>query len=990
MKILVLGSGPDRIGKTGELDRSAVQGLDYIMEQGHEVVWIDSNPATLASSQAVGCRVYIEPMNIEVIKKVLDLERPEAVMHTFGGYLAQHLLIFLERDGILDRLGVKVLGTSISDLKRSLDEEVLRNIFSDLDLPVTEAILTRTYEECIHLSESLGFPLVMRPAFALEGMGGYLLFNLEEVRQMAGLVLNLSPVREVVLENLPLEWTQVALECFHDVQKSGTLPIHGTLESLNGRVGAHLGNSLVISPAPSLNGEVLSRVVDWAGAMAAKMRICGSFQARFAFSKEKNELIALRITQGINRFSSMPAFTKQLPLGRMSAALALGLSIDEYLADNMNDCTTCIARIPVFPDQWKSLEVMDPSMSAIGARLIVGEDTRQCLSKVLEVVRAVETPNQKKIPANGVQDRGQGQFSVVNTIDNIVRAIDDRTEGEHIEKSWQVTSMAGMEADESGSLSAQASQFQEPSGKTKQTDLQKTILILGPGPYRIGWGVELDTSLVQTARAWKKMGYKTILINDNPDAVSLEPMVMDDIYFESPTLEVIEAVLDQWPVTGVVHQFCPDLPGGLEKLLNGRGIKILGTPLSRLETLQNTALLWNRLKTAGIPLISHAFSPDLVSASEEAEELGYPILVRLTDRMINPKGDILYESDELQGFFENHDQHISEEYPLYIEKFIDGLIGAQLLAAADGQDVLLLDFLENIEEYGINSADCASINTTLSIGEMPKTIALDSLRQIAVHFHVVGHLKLDLAITGRHCYVTGVWPYPSQNITLIEKSIPEDLHDLTARLLLGEKTADIKPGISAGTRKYLVKEAVFPFHRFPELDPILSPQISSTGQVLGCDNSIGKAYYKSQAAVNPEMPTAGNVFLSARDTEKDSILQIAWKLSGLGFTIISTQGTAEFLARREIDVTSVYKVSERRPNVFDLIKNGSICMVINIPGDRQSKLDDQMIRRAALEQNIPLITTISGAFLMVKGMGETQKSPPSLFNFHETGNGRGS
>ena len=969
MKILVLGSGPDRIGKTGELDRFAVQGLDYLMEQGHEIVWIDSNPATLASSQARGYRVYIEPMNIEVLKKVLDLEKPEAVMHTFGGYLAQHLLIFLERDGVLDRLEVKVLGTSIRNLKRSLDEEVLRNILGELSLPVTKTIVARTHEECVQFSESLGFPLVMRPAFALEGMGGYQLFNLEEVRQIAGLVLNLSPVREVVLENLPLDWTQIALECVHDIHNSDGLPFYGTLESLDGRVGVHMGNSLVVSPAPSFKGEVLARALEWARDLSAEMRICGSFQVRFAFSKEKNELIVLRITQGINRFSSMPAAPGRLPLGRIAAALALGLSIDEYTADHKNDSSTCTARLPVFPDQWPSLDVMNPSMSATGARLFMGEDPRQCLSRVLEAVKAAETPIQKKAAHSGIQDRGHDPFPLVDTIESIVQAMGE----------------ARAEANKTDLLSMRISRPERSPRKAGQTGLQ-TLLILGPGPYRIGWGAELDSSLVQTAHAWNELGLKTILINDNPDAVSLEFGVMDDIFIESPTLEVIEAVLDKWPVTGVTHQFCPDLPAGLEQLLTERDIKVLGTPLSSRESLRNTALLWKTLKAIGVPLISHALSQDLVSASEQAQKLGYPILVRLTDRVINPKGDILYEPDELRDFFGDHGQHISEDYPLFIEKFTDGLVGAQVLAVADGQDVLLLEFLENIEEYGIHGADCASINAALSIGELPKAFAEDSLRLIASHFHIVGHLKLDLAIAGRHCYVTGVWPYPSQNIALVEKSLPGDIHGLTARLLLGGEVTGVRPEIFARARKYLVKESVFPFHRFPGLDPILSPQSSSTGQVLGCDDSISKAYYKSQVAVNPEMPTEGNVFLSARDTEKESILQVAWKLLGLGFSILSTQGTAKFLTRRGINVTSVHKVSERRPNVFDLIKNGGICMVINIPGGRQSKLDDQMIRRAALEQNIPLITTLSGAFLMVNGMGETQKSPPSLYSFPRMGN----
>jgi carbamoyl-phosphate synthase large subunit len=380
----------------------------------------------------------------------------------------------------------------------------------------------------------------------------------------------------------------------------------------------------------------------------------------------------------------------------------------------------------------------------------------------------------------------------------------------------------------------------------------------------------------------------------------------------------------------------------------------------------------------GIPLLSHAWGADARTARDQAEKLGYPVLVRLCDQRINPPSDIFYGPDELKAFLGQYGDRLSELSPLFIKKFTDGMVGAQLLAVSDARDCLHLNFLENIEEYGIHSGDCAAINVALSVGEMPKAIAKNALKAIVRHFSLKGHVKLDLAVSGRQCFVTGVQPYPSPALALADKASSQDFHGLAARFLLGEKIDRSQMKDPERFVDYMVKESVFSFYRFPGLDPMLSSRMRSTGQVLGRDNSIGKAYYKSQLAVNPELPSAGNVFISARDTEKDSIFQIALKLRDLGFNLVSTQGTAHFLAQRGLKVTQVHKVSEQRPNIFDLIKNGEINLVINIPAGRQPKLDDQKIRRAAIEQNILLITTLSGAFLMVSGLVETAKSPLSF------------
>ena len=1047
MKIMLLGPGPDRIGKTSELDRYAVQALRFLRNEGHRVVWVDDNPATLASSRGQADSVYLEPLTLRLLERIIERERPEGLMYGFGGSLATHLVIFLDREGVLDRCDVKVLGTNVPALKRFMDAEVFKRAMRESGVPFMKAEVIDNVDECIEVAKSFGFPLILRPSFALEGIGGYLAYNLEEVKNFARVALDLSPVKEVLLERAPADWVQFAIEAIHDPNHPGRVHLVGTFEALGGGVGVHPGNSVVIAPAPTLKGALLKKALNWAGLIAKFIEVSGSFQVRFALAPDGEEMVVLRAVHGLNRFSSLFSILCSVPLGPINAALSLGSSMDE-LAQKMDlgrfpwkeNGDLSIARIPIFSDAFRGAKISASTMRSTGAAVTIERGLSRVLVKavdflsvsgffkatgltepdselkyieasadrLLELIRTLEKNEEgtQRRPPTGfdpaffpplldavslgrqltawpdgtVPDELIGEAKAAGFSDRRIAQLTrlhEHTIREIRRKLRLHPRLAPVRPDDQHSRGTYSflSYRERANHVRKHKEAPEALLVLGPGPFRIGWGSEVDQILVQTARALKAQGKRVILIHNNPDAISLDPDSVDCVCLDTPELEVIDGLLDEWPIEGLVHQFCLDMHDDLEDLLERRGVKLLGTPLRSLSTIRNAPLLWHTLKGLGIPLLSHAFANDATIALDEASKLEYPILVRLTDDALNPDAEIVHDKAALLTFLSRHHDRISEERPVYMEFHQEGILSTEILALCDGKESVTLAFLENIEEYGVHSGDCASTIPTLSIGNPIKSSAENALKAIVRHFQIVGHVQIKLAIKGRNVYVTGVWPYPGRHLPLVEKATRYRFHEWLARLTLGETLADLDVNPLSWPRRFYVKEAVFPFSRFPGLNPALSPRMRSTGQVLGSDDTFGRAYLKSQMATNPKVPEKGRVFLSARDTEKEAMQAVSKKLLELGFSLVSTEGTAQFLAERGIEVDVIEKVSGGRPNIIDLIINGEIALVINIPGGIGSKLDQRAIYRSAVEHGVPLITTLSGANLIIRGFEEIRKSP---------------
>jgi carbamoyl-phosphate synthase large subunit len=1026
MKIMLLGSGPERIGKTGELDRMANQAIEFLIGEGHEIVYVDSNPNCIASMHRKGVVVYMEPLTLACLENIINKEKPESIVYSFGGRLSTHLTMLLEREGILDKYGVRVLGTPVYSLKRILEEEIFINKLAEHKIQAVKLRNCRSKEDCIETRGNLGIPLIMRASFALEGEGGYLAYNDEEIKNISPKILSMSPVRQIILERVMDDYIQVAMECFIDntINKTKVYLI-STFETIEVGYNSDLGNSVVVSPSLTLKGDLLNKAFNMAAKAAAILEISGSYEVRFWYSVNTKDIYVRRLIPSVTRFSSFGSLVRGIPVGEMNLVRYLGLPITEYdtrkltisgLEQELDDENKKAIRIPEFSEELQVTKNLKTVMSATGARIFLGKTNEELMGKAVDwaVKSSIQEGNvvPDKLAAKDIvrllqenrfnNDDGEGENSASSDINptffvhaekiaelyNITRSFRGQPVSPKLRKNANdlgfsneviclLTEEVKKRKDTNSSLLNNLSLPEKKNAERKIAGTldskEKAVLVLGPGPYSIGWGPEIEIALVQALSKLKACNWKIILLNDNPDGLSLESTLFDAVCVEPVTIENLERAFSQYSITDIIHQFCSCIPIELPELLNKRNIRTIGTPISSMMVLRNVPMLWKELMNINISLLPYAFQHEKEEILRSGTSMGYPLLVRLTNRYINPVAGIVYDKKELNQFIVSHGKYVSKEKPLFMEKFEEGLIGAEILAIGDGEEACVLRFLEHIEEYGVHSDDCASIIPTWSIGDHQLAIAEEALSRIVNHFNLIGHIKLSLAIRGCEVFVTGVSPYPARNILFLEKTAVQPVHNLVAEVFSGANVKKIQDLIRPVHGRCYVKESVFPFKNFSNFDPVLAPRMISIGQVMGQDENFGKAFLKAQIAINPIILKNGRVFLSGRDNKKEAILQIAEKLVKLGFHLASTQGTAQFLLDRGLKVDTVYKVSEWRPNIRDLIINEKISLLINIPGGSQSKKDEELIRRAAIDHNVPLFTTISGALLMVRGIEELRK-----------------
>ena len=906
MKILMIGSGPDRLGKAGELDRLAVQARGWLLDQGHQLVWLDSNPSAIMSRPVKGCRVYLEPLDLDTLVKLIELEMPHALIYDFGGRLAQHLTIFLEREGVLDRLQVEVLGTPVRSLRDFLDEQALHGIMERIGLPTTPIAVGRNYQEGLTLAGELGFPLLIKPSLALEGMGGRWLYNQDEVTQSIWSILHASPVREFIVQKPPLGWHLAGVELLQASVSHDSTRLLGTWEASPTSIEQHPGNTALHSPSQHLSNRLLSEAMQWANTLAHKTGLRGGLRLELGLAPEGKEARILRVRPGLNRLGAWLALMNRVPLGRLAAGLAQDLSWEEMAPIGLPASASLQAgrRLPRHFISQISQPNTSPTLAALGAQ-----------------VQMTAEPAGASFGEISIMDRDKAHSATTRR-----------------DSEW--------------------------------------LLILGPGPYQIGWGPELDLALWHTARHLKRAGKHLVLLNNNPDSASLDYDLFNEVCLADNNKDAVAGLLRRWPISGVIHQFCPSLSSELASLLDSCGVNLLGTPLPQRAQLSDWGQACRLMAQLGVPLRPHCLVYQAENAAENAGRLGYPVLARLTNSWINPAGEVLYSQEELVSWVHTQAENITPDAPLYLEKFQEEMVAAQVLGLADGQGAVSLGMLEAIEAYGVNSGDCAMALPPISLPAWVQEHAEGFLEAIAGHCKLVGHFMLELAITKDDCWVTRTWPFPSQHLPLVENALGRDPNAMAADVLAGGRLPSCH--LATTPQGHMIKEAVFPPQFMSSQDPVLSPRMRSTGQVLGRNRTEGKAFYKSQLAVNPELPEEGCVFVSARDDEKLALLAICRKLLELGFQLMSTQGTAHFLQAHDLAVQEVCKLSEGRPNIVDMIKNGEICLAINIPGGMDSIHDETTIRLAAVERNLPLYTTIAGASLMVQGMAENRQSPPSL------------
>ena len=1033
--VCVLGAGPIRIGQACEFDYSGVQGVQALREEGVRVVLINSNPATVMTDPQRADATYVEPLTLEMVAAILEKERCDALLPTLGGQTALNLAVALAEEGVLDRLGVHLLGADAETIRTAEDRERFREVMRRVGLPVLPSVTVTSLSEAERAAQLVGFPAMLRPSFTLGGLGAAMAYNREEYAQAIRAALAASPVGEVLVERAVEGWKEFELEVMRD--GADTVVVVCSIENLDA-MGVHTGDSITVAPALTLTDQEYQVLRDAAARCLRAVGVeTGGANVQFAVHPASGEWALIEMNPRVSRSSALASKATGFPIARIAAKLALGLRLDE-ITNAITRTTPCafepaldyvVVKMPrfafeKFPD---AADVLGTSMKAVGEVMAIGTTFEEAL---LKAVRSLEGGSHSLAapPALSAADDDslQGALRVPNSrrLWAVAEALRRGWPAEQVAAlcrwdPWFVRRIAGLVAAEEllhragwgeerlllaakrlgfgdeelariwGLGSAQIAARRRAAGVVRRYRKVDTcagefaahtpylygtfgscdevpeadrpaVVILGSGPVRIGQGIEFDACCVHAVAGVRRRGFGAVMVNCNPETVSTDWDAADRLYFEPLTLEEVVDVVEREGAAGVLVQFGGQTPLKLARALEGAGVPILGTPpaaIHRAEDRESFSAVVTRL---GLRQPPSAVAATLVAAREAAERLGYPVLLRPSYVLGGRGMEVVYRREELEAYWAR-EVGASLEHPLLIDRFLERAIEIDVDALADGHDVVICGVLEHIEEAGVHSGDSSCVFPAHSLSLETLAEIRRITRLLALELGVVGLLNLQLAVKDGNVYVLEANPRASRTVPFIAKATGVAWASLAAEVCCGARLSEL--GASDGTPMGVaVKMPVFPFERFPGVDPRLGPEMRSTGEVMGIGESFGEAYAKAALGAGLRLPVAGTVFLSLADPDKGRAPALAARFLELGLEVAATRGTSQALAREGIATRVVAKVSEGRPHAVDLMVNGELHLVVNTASGSRARRDGVAIRRGALEHGVPYVATVAGAF----------------------------
>ena len=1045
--ILIIGAGPIIIGQACEFDYSGVQACKALREEGYRIILVNSNPATIMTDPEMADATYIEPITWKMVKKIIAIERPEALLPTMGGQTALNCALDLAKHGVLEEYNVELIGASREAIDKAEDREKFKQAMSQIGLGSARSAVAHSMEEALQVQAMVGYPVIIRPSFTMGGSGGGIAYNREEFLDICERGLDISPTKELLIEESVIGWKEFEMEVVRD--KQDNCIIICAIENVDA-MGVHTGDSITVAPAQTLTDKEYQLMRNASIAVLREIGVeTGGSNVQFAINPEDGRMLVIEMNPRVSRSSALASKATGFPIAKIAAKLAVGYTLNELGNDITGGVTPAsfeptidyvVTKIPRFAFEKfpQTNDRLTTQMKSVGEVMAIGRSFQESFQKALrgletgadgldektdnlEIIRTeLANPSPERIWY--VADAFRSDLSIeeihqlthidlwfLAQIEDLVKqeqalsnkrleTLDQQTLRKLKRSGFSDRRLAKLLNTEQTAVRIYRHQFNlrpvykrvdtcaaefatstaymystyEEECEALPTD-KKKIMVLGGGPNRIGQGIEFDYCCVHAALALREDGFETIMVNCNPETVSTDYDTSDRLYFEPLTLEdVLEIVAVEKP-HGVIVHYGGQTPLKLARDLEANGVPIIGTSPDMIDCAEDRERFQKMLQKLGLKQPPNRTARNPEAALAAADEIGYPLVVRPSYVLGGRAMEIVHEQSDLERYMREAVK-VSNDSPVLLDHFLNNATEVDIDAVHDGETVLIGGIMEHIEQAGVHSGDSACSLPPFNLQPAIRDELRRQTAAMARALNVVGLMNVQFAIQDNIVYVLEVNPRASRTVPFVSKATGLQLAKISARCMTGKTLVTQNATQEITPSYYSVKEAVFPFIKFPGVDTILGPEMKSTGEVMGMGKTFAEAFVKSQLASDIRLPTTGKIFISVRRTDKLDAVEIARKLAELGFTLYATRGTAATITEAGIKVIVINKVAEGRPHIVDMIKNGEISLIINTVKNQRSAIrDSYSIRHAALQANVTYYTTLAGARAACVGMTNMQE-----------------
>lgn len=1051
-KIMVIGSGPIIIGQAAEFDYSGTQACLALREEGYKVVLVNSNPATIMTDTTIADKVYIEPLTVESISRIIRQEYPDAILPTLGGQVGLNMALALAKSGILDELNIELLGTKLKSIEQAEDREEFKELCKSLGEPVPPSLTVHKVQEALDFADEIGYPIIVRPAFTMGGTGGGICNDPEELTRICKNGLELSPVTECLIEKSIAGYKEVEFEVMRDSEDNAMIVC--CMENFD-PVGIHTGDSIVFSPSQTLSDKEYQMLRDCSLKLIRALKIEGGCNVQLALDPNSFDYDVIEVNPRVSRSSALASKATGYPIAKMAAKIAVGMTLDEIknpvtgttYAEFEPALDYVVCKIPRWPfDKFaKADRTLGTQMKATGEVMAIGRTAEEAFQKAVHSLEFDEkdlyspeahAASDAKLERKLVKAQDDRLFYLAEAfrrgysledlheltkinfyfLDIVKHIVELEKTIEHHEDDVDVLRRAKKygfsdhtianlwdeDEDDVRKLRKEngiipvykmvdtcAAEFESQTPYFYSTydgeneshrSGQKSVVVIGSGPIRIGQGVEFDYATVHCVKALQKMGYEAIVINSNPETVSTDFSISDKLYFEPLTLEDVLNVCDLEKPEGVIIQFGGQTSINLAAGLEQHGVKVLGTSVEDLNRAEDRELFDEIIKELHLNQPQGLTATTHENVIEAANKLGYPVLVRPSYVLGGKAMEIVYNQNELEEYLHDH-VDIAADHPILVDDYLDGR-ECDIDAISDGKTVLLPGIMEHIEHAGVHSGDSMAVYPPQTFDEEIKQKITDITRKLALKLNCIGIMNIQFIVRDGEVYVIEVNPRASRTVPFLSKITGIEMAQVATRVIMGESLGEqgYSDGLAPEPEMISVKAPVFSFSKLADVDSYLGPEMKSTGEVMGSDHNFAKALFKAFAGAKMKLPENGNVLLTIEDRDKEEILPIAKRFAKIGYRIFATKGTANFLCEHDLHVDEVAKLNEQADNnILDELRNEKIDLVINTMGhDLEKNSDGFIIRQTAIQQNIPLLTALDTADALLTALENRSFATESL------------